>query len=156
MPYSANDLWHEAVEIIDGALSQGQTIAPDWITNAIVAAHPLPDDFEGDDAEYTEICRWSHTRDVVRKAVGRFKANPKLEIDDQLTMPGWEHLQKGYLVTRDGEQQLVPVSHLRPMELERKAKEYEQMGRGCFAHAQEIRRYVRMLQEQDEAMKVFA
>lgn len=156
MPYSAKDLRREAQSIIDEALTQGQVINPDWIANAIVAAHPLPDDFEGDDAEYTEICRWQHTRDVVRQTVGKFKEAPKSANDEQLVMPGWEHLQKGYLVTRDGEQQLVPVTRLADHELEQKANEYEQMGRGCFAHAQEIRRYVRMLKEEEAAMKVFA
>lgn len=144
MSYSPKDLREEAQSIIDEVLTKGQIVNPDWIAHAIVAAHPLPDGFEGEDAEFTEICRWQHTRDVVRQTVNRFKEYAKAANDSQLVMPGWEHLQRGYLVTRDKEQQLVPVTALSDHEFESKAQEYEHMGRGCFAHAQEIRRYIRM------------
>lgn len=56
-------------------------------------------------------------------------------------MPGFERLQTHYLVERDEERVAVRIDHLTDEEIEAKAKEQETMGRACFQHADELRRY---------------
>lgn len=142
MPYSEKDLWQEACALIDDAIAHERSPQANWIAAIIVERHPLPEGYQGEDAEFTAICRWEHVRYVVRKAAARFKASPQKERDEQLILPGWDHLQKAYYVTREGVQRLVPIDQMADTEIDQKALEYKRMGEGCNAHAGELRRYL--------------
>lgn len=141
--YSEGDLQREANSLVDSYLKVGLQSDPNWMTQAILNRHPLPDDFEGEHREFSDICRFNHVRAAVRKAVNRYKVENGPQEDKQLVLPGFDHLQRGYLVTRDKQQVLVPVDLLTDEEIEGKALEYERMAEGCRAHAKELRQYMR-------------
>ena len=60
---------------------------------------------------------------------------------DQGRLPGFDHLQRAYLVARNGEPAVVPIAHLTDGEIRGKAAELRGMADGCIAHAAELERY---------------
>lgn len=66
-------------------------------------------------------------------------------------LPGFEHLKAGYEVERDGAKVIVPLAALTDADLSARAKEYEEMAKGCRRHAYEIREFVRSRSEQQGA-----
>ncbi len=143
MTYSAGDLDKEANALVDSYLKQGLQSDPAWLTQAILDNHPLPAHFTGAHREFTDVCRWEHARSAIRRAVNRYKVTDEQQESKQLVLRGFEHLQRGYLVTRNKQQVLVPTELLTDDELEDKALEYERMAEGCRSHAKEIRQFIR-------------
>jgi hypothetical protein len=76
----------------------------------------------------------------VRQQINKMRPEPAGN-QQQLVMPGFERLQTHYLVERDKERVAVRIDHLTDDEIEAKACEQETMGRACFQHADELRRY---------------
>lgn len=60
----------------------------------------------------------------------------------QLVLDGFEHLQIAYTFEREGRTVLVPVDQCSEIELERRAREYDDMANGCRAHSRELREYI--------------
>lgn len=65
------------------------------------------------------------------------------QLENMAMLDGFEHLQTGYTVERDGERVLVPIDVLSDEELASRAAEYDAMAEGCKLHAKEIRAYIR-------------
>lgn len=57
-------------------------------------------------------------------------------------LPGFEHMQRGYQVERNGIRLLVPTDLLTDEEIEARAAEYDAMAAGCRAHARELRDFL--------------
>ena len=132
-----NELSKRVSDLITAALEDDRTVQKDWIAAQVMADHP---DIYGDDADfYTTLAR-QQIDETVRKQIGKFK--PSLEPSEQLTLPGFTHLQKAYFLRRRGENMIVPVSKCSDIELLGRAREYEEMATGCRSHAREIREYV--------------
>ncbi len=138
MTITQNDLQTEVDELIRIGIEAGQVMPPSWIVNEIVGRHALID---GDDVDFYRLCAFGHVRDTVRRVLRDFKGD-KPETPAQLRLPGYEHLQKAYLVEREDEQQIVPLSMCTRDELENKIAEYQSMAAGCLLHADELRRYL--------------
>lgn len=109
---------------------------------AIIAVISRHEQVEGEDKDFYLLCAWGHVRVVVRQVLRRYKGEPEVELDQQIVMPGFKRLQRGYLVERGKESMLVPTDQLKNEELDAKAKEYDQMAEGCRLHALELRRYM--------------
>lgn len=56
---------------------------------------------------------------------------------------GFDSLECGYEVERDGSSVVMPISELSDDELYVRARDYEEMSKGCLRHAYEIREFVR-------------
>lgn len=95
----------------------------------------------GRDAGWYRLCAYDQVRDVVRQAFRRFKPDRKGETDKQLLLPGFERLQKRYLVSRQGQQMAVRIEQLSDDEAAAKVAELLGMAHGCTEHAKELKRY---------------
>jgi hypothetical protein len=131
------DIFDEVKALVEAEIDSGKTIRPAWLTQAIVATH---DRIEGADRDWHRVCSFGFVRSTVRQVVRLYK--PEAEpTDPQIVMPGFESLQKAYLITREKERVIVPIQQLTDIEIERKIAELEAMAEGCRAHARELRRY---------------
>ena len=124
-----------------------------WITTAICNDHS--DGLR--DGEEAHFWRWGAAqcvRDLVRKQINA-RAGDSLEHkeQDQFTLAGFErtHLQRYYMVERNGKEQGVPVTLLTDPEIDAKAMQYRAMGAGCYAHAHELERFKRWRKEESTA-----
>jgi hypothetical protein len=94
----------------------------------------------GEDVSFYLLCAHEYVWQLVKKAVGIYD-QPQVD-NNQLTLPGYEFMQVGYTVERDGERQLVPVSLLSDDELLARAKEFRKQATSLVNHAEEIEKYV--------------
>lgn len=140
--------WAPATEIgeiidryIDAQINAGvERFNPDWLTTAICRDHS---EVEGRHARLALGAFREFVRNEVRRRLRRFRAHPSVRADDQLVIPGFERLQQYYAVAADENAEIVRIDLLSDGQLIAKAVEYELMGEGCFAHARELRDYVR-------------
>ena len=136
---SGKELVAEVAELVERGLSEGRTVQAASLVGAVISRHER---IEGEDKDFYLICAWSHVRVVVRQILRRYKGEPAAEPDQQIVMPGFQRLQRGYLVERGKGSMLVPTKQLRNDELEARAEEYGRMAEGCNLHALELRRYI--------------
>ena len=135
-------VFHDYPGIIEHQIKvHGKAVAT-WVTQEVMARH---DEFRGKDRDWAVLCAHSHVRATVRKRVQAYKPE---QDDNQPLLPGFESLQSAYMVVRNGEQAAVRVDLLTPVEVRAKAEEQRRMGRGCFAHADELERYADHLDNQ--------
>lgn len=132
------DIKEEVREYIQAALKKKGGVDAESIPDRIMAQHK---DLRGEDAEWFRIQAFDHVVSLVRRELGLFKEHPKTP--EQLVLAGYEYLQKGYLVERNGKSRLLAIAEITKTELLQKASEYRTMARGCVAHALEIERYVK-------------
>lgn len=129
----------EVRDYIEARLAAREVIRVEWLTHEIVARH---DGIDGDDLPFYRVCAYAHVKDVVKRAIGRYEVKPTTAKD--VALPGFDHLQSGYTMDREGDRVLVPTDLLSDDELLSRAAELDDMAKGCLAHAQEIRKFVRM------------
>lgn len=134
----ADSLYTEVRAYIQDQLDAGVIVRAEWITAGFLANKAEPD---CEDADFYLLCARSHLAEVVKRCIGKYTAKP--ETDSQLVLPGFDHLQRGYQVDREGVRVLVPTDLLTDEELEARAAEYGEMAKGCIAHAKEIRAFIK-------------
>lgn len=127
--------------MIDAGLDEGRAQPASWIVEAVMGRHPFPPDWQGDDRDFAEGSCRDHVRVEVRKKLRDYKAGDENEASQAPWLPGFEHVQRAYLVTRHGEATVVPLDQLTDAEIESKEAALDTMGHGCFAHRDELRRY---------------
>jgi hypothetical protein len=135
---NVTDIEREVRAIIRERIDKGRNTAASWLTQAVVRNHTQ---ISGEDEAWYQVCAYEHIRTVVRKCVQRYKESPVAEDNPQMTLEGFEHLQKAYLVERKGKQVVVPIHKLLVEEIDSKIDELRKMGTGCFAHADELGYY---------------
>lgn len=134
----------EIRKLIADKVSAGEQTRVPWITQEVLDRHA---DIEGGDTPFYLICARAHIKDIVRACIAKYDTKTPSD-DRQLILAGFEHLQVAYTVERHGETTLVPVDQITDAELLARAAEYDDMARGCRAHAREIRKYVEERGEQ--------
>jgi len=137
-----DSIYTEVRGLVEDRLASGVIIRAEWLTSEVLHRHS---DIEGEDVWFYQLCARSHVQDIVKRVIAKYGDSDEqavAEADTQLVLPGFTHLRQGYLVIRNDERVLVPVDLLTSDELETRAAEYEQMARGCKAHAVEIRKFL--------------
>lgn len=137
----ATQLSEEIHRVLDRLEGQGAEWRASFITEQIVRNHSeaLTDD---DRSLFWRHCGYAETRREVTRCINtRAGDRPTEKPSEQIALPGYEHLQRYYVVTRDEEDVGVAVDQLTDMEIEAKVSRYRAMGRACFAHADELVRY---------------
>ncbi len=131
------DLLDEVCKIMDRATSQGHVPLADMLVQEVMSGwDEIPESIQG--WEWWTLCGYGHTRSVVRKATQARKAS----LDDNIQLlPGFEHLQTFYSVSRNRKQCIVRLDLMTDDEIDAKCLEYETMSAGCLAHSKELRRY---------------
>ncbi len=127
----------EIASFIARKLNRGKIVPFELVVSEIVAARS---GITGPDADFYRVCTYKVVKETVKTCIGKYKANKKNQ--DQLSLPGFQHLQIAYPVTRNDVHMLVPIDQLTDGELAARADEYESMARGCRDHAREIRGYI--------------
>ena len=127
--------------MITDKIDQGQVVSMSWITNEVLQEHG---DMHGSDSDFYVICARHYVSDVVKKQIQKYEPNNG-KAESQMTLAGFEYMQKCYTVPRNGEKSvLVPTDQLTDEEIELRAQEYEAMAQGNLKHAQELREYARI------------
>lgn len=139
--YSRRELSIEIRALIE-ALDKANVsvINPDWLTNEIMSRHQA---ISGDDAEFYTCLARQEVRNEVRRQFGkRYKDDGQnLEADSQLIMPGFEHLQKRYLIKQNGEMVAIRLPDMTYVQVMSKVREYRRLGDGNHKHGDELERY---------------
>lgn len=133
MVKTQTDLQTEVDELIQVGIDHGQVMSANSIVQEVVERL-------SDDPDFQILCTWAHVRDTVRACLRAYKDDP-VQSDEQLRLPGYEFLQKAYLIDRDGEQKVVPLTKCTDEELQVKIIQYRRMSEGCIKHANELERY---------------
>ena len=134
---STTEVTREIRRIVQERIDAGAVVLVEWMTTEILAQKS---DIEGADADFYLACGSDFVSKCLKRVVGEYE--PKEQTSTQLTMQGFDHLQKAYTVVRDEQIVLVPVTMLTDDELEGRALEMEAMAKGCLSHAKEIRAFV--------------
>jgi hypothetical protein len=142
MSYSNKDLTVEIKQIINEAITTGTATSAAFIAMAIVSRHPFPHSWSGAHRDFAKLCVHGHVRNEVHNVLRPMKKQQDEGGDAQLTMEGFERLQRAYIVENDGDLRVVRTDQITDAELLAKADHYDAMAAGCAEHASEIRRYV--------------
>lgn len=134
---SATQLDREINDVLDALAAREEEWVPRWVANRIVSDH---DPEIG--SSFVRHCTYRHVRERVAAIVRRRTDPERRESSEQLSMPGYDHLQFYYTVDRDGERRSLPTSRCSDDELLAKAAEMRTTARSLEAHAQEIERYL--------------
>lgn len=139
MNYS-EQLAAEISATIDAIIDAGEPLRAQWIAHTVCENHN-----EGlasnEHADFWRHGGYKTCRDEVRRCINRRIGDTAEQDDKQLVFDGFEHLQRYYMVTRDGDQIGVPVEHLTDDEIDAKAALYRGYGAACYAHADELHRF---------------
>jgi len=136
--FSDRDLTQEISEVIESTLAEGNPTPAAWVANAVVQRHQRPD---GADADFYLLCAHHHVRKLVQSALRRFNPSSDGSTDERLLLPGFERLQRFYLVTRDDDQVAVPIGQMSNGEIASKITELKAMSRGCMELADDLTKY---------------
>ena len=136
-------LQNEVRRLIEEKIDAGQVVRVNWIAAEVMQNHP---DIDGADAAFYRTCTRLHLPNVIKKATKRYEDREDRAPDHQMVLPGFERMQKAYLVHRDGQPLLVPIDMMADEELAQRADLYVAFSRGNLAHAKELREYLRRRQ----------
>lgn len=137
----ADRLNREINELLDTLAAEGKEWRAGWIAHEICSRHgaALADH---EDADFWRHCGYSDCRREVTRCINRRAGDAPKSVDvEQMTLPGYEHLQMYYVVTRDDEEVGVSIYDMTDAELEAKQAMYRAMGAACLAHAKELERF---------------
>lgn len=141
MGYSSNDLSTEIKQLVEAAIGQTKAMPADWIKMSVIARHPLPGNWTGDHRDFAVLCIHSHVRSEVKDALRKMKVREDLG-DPQITMEGFNRLQRAYIIERNNELVVVPLELCTTAELLAKAEELQAKIEGMAEHRAEILRYL--------------
>lgn len=130
--------------LLDDLAREGKDWRATWVAHEICTRHSAG--LTGaDDADFWRHTGYSDCRREVRRCINR-RAGDRPEHDHAQTdlLPGYKHLQAYYVVEREEEAVGLPIQRLSREEIMAKASAYRRMGEACFAHADELDRYLRL------------
>jgi hypothetical protein len=136
----------EILTTISSEKNKTVILKTNWIANSVMQKYfkSLPENNDGEMLRYLSILQ---CRALVRKIVAKNLDGNGTD-RRQFIMPGFEHLQNHYAVTREGEAVGVPLSNMTEKEIKAKSKEYRKMGDGNYAHARELDEYLEGINDQ--------
>ena len=138
--YSLRDLQNEICAKIKWLQeNNGAVLHPDWITQAVMKDHA---EIEGADADFHLCISRLYVRKEVTQQLNKTDAIPKLDEPQQLTLEGYEYVQKYYVIKRGDDLVSVRVDALTYEEGKKKAMSYIRLGAQCNAHGEELLRYI--------------
>lgn len=132
---------HDVAAVLTEMEEQGiRAIGPGAVVHDVIATFGV---HEKQDVRYQEAMV-DYVKRIVAQMINSFKVKAELddEVDGQLVLPGYQRLQRRYLVKENAETVAVQVQALNDNQLLEKASELRSMGEGCFLHADEIERYI--------------
>jgi hypothetical protein len=112
----------------------------DWIVHQIITEHPLA---EWSDSDFYECCAYTAVRGYTRAVYRDMRQGDiAAEAEDrQLVFPGFERLQRRYIIERDGDMVAVALEAMTDAEIAAKVSELRRDAQGCLRHADELERF---------------
>lgn len=135
---NTDSLYREVSEFISKRIADGQSVVVRWAVQEIIDKKSA---IEGADKPFYQVCAHKHIEGLVKRVVKKYAPSEEPS-DKEITLFGFEHLQVAYPVHRDGENLIIPVHQLSDEELLARAEQYDEMAKGCRAHARELRSYL--------------
>lgn len=133
------ELAAEIEALIDERMAQNGTVAMDWIVHETIERHPK---IAGEDSEFYRLCGYSHVRFTAREVLrGRKSAEERNEPTQAELLPGMKHLQRSYVVERNGDAQVVRLEEMTFDELQEKEHALRAFAHGAIKHADELADY---------------
>ena len=121
-----------AHQLITDKIAAGEIVHMQWAVQELIARQGA---ITGDGVPFFTLCAREHVYRIVKKAVDKYD---EPQSGDQLTLEGYDCLQKAYTVEREEERQLVPVHLIDDDELLARAEEFRKQAKGLVNHAKEI------------------
>jgi len=132
----------EIAVLVDKWASEERELVPTFITKALIDGHIGGLARANEHTPFFE----HYTHKGVRNDVGKYLAkkfgDTAGEGGKQLVLDGFEHLQRYYIIKRDGVEVPVLFEQITDEEFRAKAKMLRRRGAACYAHADEIERYI--------------
>jgi hypothetical protein len=159
--YTPEDLNTEIDRHIDAAHDREQPAHPGWITHKICREHInglALDADQSDMVEPLDVAYWryggyTNTRHAVTARINQ-RERTQVNVDDLVEgarepfLPGYEFLQRRYVIVRDGVSVEVLTEQMTVAELLAKADQYDANATTMSRHAEELRRYAAQRAEQ--------
>lgn len=143
--YSLKDLDAEIATEVDRMVTNGET-PKEWVISGVMGNHT---DLSGEDVSMALCCM----RETVADRTNRYFRALKISEADtpQIPLPGFERLQRRYVIKRNKQQTIVSVYDMTYDELTSKAAEMATMAEGCLQHEAELLKFRDERQSEDEA-----
>ena len=129
----------------------GKALHPTWISHAICKKHKAGLVSGSKHALFWEHCTYKQCRqDTSRFITKHYGDNSGADDreDRQPVFPGFEHVQRRYVVKRDGDEVAVLAEDLTDDEIDARALLLRRRGKSCEAHAKELIRFKSWRREQ--------
>lgn len=133
-------IYSDLRKFVSDLVDSGVETPVEWITDRFLASRG---EIYGEGEPVYRYCTRAHLSVIAKKVVRKYEVEARAVQDEDVSLPGFEHLQRAYTVTRSEKIVLVPIQRLTDAELLIRAEEYDQMAQGCISHANEIRRFVK-------------
>lgn len=133
----SRDLENELDELIQSTVLSGQTVFTSWIVKEIIDRHS---EIYGDEVHWYRDRAFRDVHAVAGKIMRKYKQEEE-EGENQLTLPGYRRLQRGYALTRESEPALVPIEDMSVNDFNCKIEQLDSMIKGCQIHKQELIEY---------------
>lgn len=120
----------------------GKELVPAFITHEIITKHEAGLARQNEHTDFFKHYAYlGH-----RKDVGTYIAKVYGDTDDErkkleLVLPGFEHIQRRYVIKRNGEDVAVHPNDMTDEEIDAREQLLRRRGRACFAHADELKRF---------------
>jgi hypothetical protein len=142
MHYTDAQLLAEINATLDKLASDEQPWIANMVAHAICSDH-LSGLGDNDDADFWRHCSYKEVRGRVTACINKRAGDKKDRSEEQLTLPGYNHLHEYYVVERDSIAVGVSVKKMTDEEIDGKTQLYQTMGDSCHAHADELQKFKR-------------
>lgn len=133
-------VYSEVRQFVAGLVDMGAETPVEWITTHFLNSRGQ---IRGEGEVLYRYCARAHVSQIVKKVVGKYDVAARTAQDDQISLPGFEFLQKAYTFSRDEKIVLIPIHKCSDDELLARAAEYRKLAQGCEKHAVELEAFVR-------------
>jgi hypothetical protein len=132
----------EIAEHVQAWDDAGKELVPAFITHEIITKH---EPGLARTNEHTEFFK-HYAYKGHRKDVGAYIAKVYGDTEDErkqleLVLPGFEHIQRRYVIKRNGEDVAVHPNDMDDQEIDARVRLLKRRGRACLAHADELERF---------------
>src|SRR3989304_5691501 len=135
-----SDVVKECKALLDAHEAAGEAKDMEWLIEELLSAHSQID---GADKDFALLAMHTAANPRWFKMARRSeRIKPDGTDDRQGVIPGYEHIQRTYAVTRDGRQQSVPLDKMTSEEIREKIADYQRISKGSKEHAEELARYL--------------
>lgn len=150
--YTENSMRAEIHEVIAAMQARGEAVRMDAVALDVCRRHRAGL-ASGDAASQDDLAFFHYTSYTTARALATrcINARARAAGDQQPVIPGFEHLQVEYVITRHGVDVPVAIEDATDDELMERAALYEAQAAASLAHAVELRRYVTQRRAQREA-----